>query len=193
MRIENFRIGYFALLGLVLLSVSVVLVGCGDKSEEAAAQGGASKPALSKSVDSESALQMAPDFQVTLFNGETFELSAYRGQVVLVDFWATWCPPCIAEVPHFNELYADYRSKGFEMIGLSVDQGGARVVEPFLISRGVTYPVAMADDALVAAYGGIRGLPTAFLIDQKGRIAEKFLGYREKHVFETAIERLLAE
>lgn len=168
-------------LGFFLLGST--FLGCGDKPEAAVS----AVPLASAASD------LAPDFKVTRINGETFSLSAHKGKVVLIDFWATWCPPCIAEIPHFNELYAAYKPRGFEMIGLSVDQGGRKVVEPFVVSRGVTYPVAMADDALVDAYGGIRGLPTSFLIDKQGRIAEKFLGYREKQVFEAAIKRLLAE
>lgn len=120
-------------------------------------------------------------------------MSGLKGKVVLLDFWATWCPPCRAEIPHFKELYADYRGQGFEAVGLALDEGGADVVRPFVKENGVSYPIAMGTPKVAEAYGGIRGIPTTFLIDRQGRIAEKYVGYRDKAVFERDIRRLLAE
>ena len=135
----------------------------------------------------------APDFQLNDLNGKSIGISALRGKVVLLDFWATWCPPCKAEIPHFKELYTAYQGKGLEVVGISLDQGGPEVVRPFLQGNGVSYPVAMGTDQVVRAYGGIRGIPTTFLIDKKGRIAQKYVGYQDKKVFETEIQSLLAE
>ena len=135
----------------------------------------------------------APDFQLTDLNGKPLQLSALKGKVVILDFWATWCPPCRAEIPHFKELDAQYKSRGLEMIGISLDQGGESVVKSFLQEQGVTYPVALGDERIVRAYGGIRGIPTTFLIDKQGRIAKKLVGYHDKKVFEDQIRLLLAE
>ena len=135
----------------------------------------------------------APDFTVTDLNRTTVQLSALRGKVVLIDFWATWCPPCKAEIPHFKELHSAYRAKGLEVIGLSLDQGGPAEVAAFVKQQGILYPVALATPAIVQAYGGIRGIPTTFLVDKRGRIAEKYVGYQDKKVFEEKIVALLAE
>ena len=136
---------------------------------------------------------VAADFNVPDLNGNPLSLSALKGKVVLLDFWATWCPPCREEIPHFVELYSAHQGKGLEIIGLSVDQGGAGVVTQFVKENKVSYPVAMADMKLTQAYGGIRGIPTTFLVDKNGRIAKKYVGYQSKEVFEREIQKLLAE
>lgn len=142
--------------------------------------------------DSSAGRRPAADFQRADLNGTPLQLSSLKGKVVLIDFWATWCPPCRMEIPHFKELYAAYKEKGLEMIGLSVEEDTG-VVKNFVQSNGVSYPVALADAKLQQAYGGIRGLPTTFLVDKKGRIAKQFFGYNDKAVFEKEIQKLLAE
>jgi peroxiredoxin len=136
-------------------------------------------------------LGMAPDFTLNDLNGRPFSFSETRGKVVILDFWATWCPPCREEIPHFVALYRDYRGKGLEIVGVSLDQGGANAVKPFVKANGINYPVVIGNRKVTADYGGIRGIPTTFIIDRKGRIAEKFVGYRDKAVFEKAIKKLL--
>lgn len=135
----------------------------------------------------------APDFRLTDLEGKPLQLSALRGKVVLLDFWATWCPPCRAEIPHFNELYTAYRAQGLEVIGLAMDQEGPGVVRPFVRENRVSYPIAMDDSRISRAYGPIHGIPTTFLIDRQGRIVKKFMGYQEKAVFEREIRTLLSE
>jgi len=142
--------------------------------------------------DSSAARRPAADFQLTDLNGNPFQLSSLRGKVVLIDFWATWCPPCRMEIPHFKELYDSYKGKGLEMIGLSIEADGG-AVKSFVRSNGMTYPVALADAKLQQAYGGIRGIPTTFLVDKKGRVAKQLFGYNDKEVFEKDIQKLLAE
>ncbi len=136
--------------------------------------------------------EVAPDFRLTDLNGRPLELASYKGKVVLLDFWATWCPPCRMELPNFVELSHTYKSKGFEAIGLSVGED-PKTVKDFLASNGIDYTVAITNGKVEQAYGGIRGIPTTFLIDKKGRIAQKYVGYHDKQTFDKEIKKLLAE
>lgn len=138
--------------------------------------------------------QPAPDFNLKTLDGKTLQLSALKGKVVLLNFWATWCPPCREEIPHFKELYDQYRAKGLEIIGVALDDGGEKDVAPFARQNQINYPlVAAGGQELAQSYGGIRGIPTTFLIDKQGRIAQKYIGSRSKEVFEKEIQALLAE
>ena len=138
--------------------------------------------------------QPAPDFNLKTLDGKTLQLSALRGKVVLLDFWATWCPPCKAEIPHFKELHDQYKAKGLEIIGVALDQDGEAAVRPFAQQNQINYPLsATKAQELAQAYGGVRGIPTTFLIDKQGKIAKKYIGYQDKQVFETEIRALLAE
>jgi len=136
---------------------------------------------------------IAPDFTLTSTEGKEIRLSDYRGQVVVVDFWATWCPPCKAEIPDFIKLYSQYKDEGFQMLGVSLDQGGLNDVVPFMKERGMNYPVVLGTEEVVSAYGGIRGIPTTFVIDKKGYVRGAFEGYREASVFENLVKKLLDE
>ena len=134
----------------------------------------------------------APRIQATALGGRSVDTNALAGRIVIVDFWATWCPPCREEIPHFAALYAKYQPR-IEILGVSLDDGGESVVAPFLREQGVSYPVIMGTEALAAAFGGIRGLPTTFIIDQRGRIYKKYVGYQEAETFERDIAALLKE
>lgn len=162
-----------------VLMIGLAAMGCGAKEAGPSAPAGSRKPAA--------------DFNVKTLSGTSLKLSSLKGKVVLIDFWATWCPPCRAEIPAFKELYDQYKGKGLEILGLSVDQDGEAAVRPFAQQNGINYPLAIADQALTEAYGGIRGIPTTFLIDKQGRIAQKYVGGHEKEVFEKEIQALLAE
>jgi len=140
---------------------------------------------------STSAGPMAPDFTLKDLSGKDFSLSSTKGKVVILDFWATWCPPCRMEIPHFEALYKEYKDKGLEVVGVALDQGGASDVIPFAQANAITYPVVIGDNDVTARYGGIRGIPTTFILDRNGAIVEKFVGYRDKAVFEEAIKKLL--
>jgi len=133
----------------------------------------------------------APDFTVTTIKGEEITLSDLKGKVVIIDFWDTWCPPCRKGIPDFIELYREYNDSGFVMIGLAFGRQGIEKVKEFAEEYNINYPVAIADPSLVNSFGQIRSIPTAFLIDQKGNIVNKYIGLRPKDVFENDIIKLL--
>jgi cytochrome c biogenesis protein CcmG/thiol:disulfide interchange protein DsbE len=135
----------------------------------------------------------APSFTLQDLKGNQISLSDFQGKVVVLDFWATWCPPCVKEIPHFIELYEQYKDKGFAMVGISLDRQGVSVVKSFAQKHRINYPILMTDGQVDKAYGGITGIPTTFVIDRAGNIRRKYIGYRDKAVFEADIKALLAE
>lgn len=132
----------------------------------------------------------APDFTLPLIDGGQLQLSSYRGKVVLLDFWATWCVPCREETPHFVELQQKYGGQGLQIIGVSMDDS-TDPVHTFYQQFHVNYPVVMGTADVGAAYGGVLGLPIAFLIDREGRIYAKHMGATDVAVFEKDITTLL--
>ena len=137
--------------------------------------------------------KQAPDFTLKDANGHTVRLSDYRGKVVLLDFWATWCGPCKIEIPWFQEFERQYKDKGFAVIGVAMDEEGWNVVKPFAQHMSINYRVVVGDDTIGDLYanGGIDALPTTFLIDRGGRIASIHVGLSSKSDFEDDIQELL--
>lgn len=136
----------------------------------------------------------APDFTLNDLKNAEFSMSSVNGKVVLLDFWATWCYPCRVEIPHFIELYDEYREEGLEVVGIALDKGGADVVRPFAQKEGINYTVVLGDTAVANAYGGIRAIPTTFIIDKKGIIHAKYVGVpKDIGVFEQTIKKLLGK
>jgi cytochrome c biogenesis protein CcmG, thiol:disulfide interchange protein DsbE len=132
----------------------------------------------------------APDFNLPLIDGGQLRLSSYRGKVILLDFWATWCVPCREETPHFVDLQQKYGGKGLQIIGVSMDDS-ADPVRTFYQQFHMNYPVVMGTADVGGAYGGVLGLPIAFLIDREGRIYAKHLGATDAAVFDKDITALL--
>jgi len=116
----------------------------------------------------------APDFTSKTINGEEITLSKLKGKVVVLNFWATWCPPCRSEMPLFNRVYEKYRDRGFEIIAISTDSS-ERQVKKFIKEFGIKFPVVMDKQNLVSKYN-VSGLPTSFLIDRDGKIIKVRLG-----------------
>jgi len=135
---------------------------------------------------------VAPDFTLTDLNGARLALSDYKGKVVLLDFWASWCGPCRIEIPWFVQMQEKYREQGFAVIGVAM-QDSPEAVKQFYQNFRLNYPVAMGDDKLAASYGGIFGLPTSFVIGRDGRIYAQHSGTTASEVFQKEIEQLLAE
>ena len=144
------------------------------------------------SGDAQTDHPLAPDFALTELSGQKLDLAEYRGKVVLLDFWATWCGPCRIEIPGFIELQKKYRDQGFTVIGVSLDDS-VEPVKDFYQEFGMNYPVAVSGDKKVdLLYGGIIGLPTAYLIGRDGRIYAKHSGAAPLSVFEEEVKSLLA-
>ena len=133
---------------------------------------------------------LAPDFSLPDLTGQKLDLSSYRGKVVLLDFWATWCDPYREEIPHFVELQNKYGNKGLQIIGVSMDDGPEPVRE-FYQRFKMNYPVVMGNPQTGELYGGVLGLPIAFLIGRDGRISAKHIGATDISVFEKEIKNAL--
>jgi len=143
-------------------------------------------------VKSEKDRKAAPDFSLKDANGQTVKLSDYKGKVILLDFWATWCGPCKIEIPWFIEFEQTYKDKGFSVIGVSMDEEGWTVVKPYIQQRKVNYRVLLGTEQVGQLYGGVDSLPTTYLIDRSGRIAAVHIGLESgKDGFQNEINRLL--
>jgi thiol-disulfide isomerase/thioredoxin len=167
---------------VVLIVVAILLLaGLYEASRHHSAKSG---------VPSAASHSLAPDFNLTDLNGKPLDLASYRGKVVLLDFWATWCAPCRAEIPHFVEFQNNYRDQGLQIIGISMDDD-LKPVRPFYQEFKMNYPVALGTEKLAQSYGGILGLPVTFLIDRDGRIAGKYVGAVNIATIEQGIKSLL--
>jgi thiol-disulfide isomerase/thioredoxin len=133
----------------------------------------------------------APNFVLKTAEGRVVELAKLQGKVVVVNFWATWCGPCRAEMPGMLEVYGAYKGKGVEFVGISLDEGGWKDVAPFVKRMSLTYPIVLGDGAVVRAYGGVDAIPTTYIVDRKGNIVTKHIGYMSKEDFEKNIKAVL--
>lgn len=133
---------------------------------------------------------VAPGFVLADLDGQPLDLSNYRGKVVLLDFWATWCAPCRTEIPHFVDLQNRYRDQGLQVIGISMDDG-PKPVRNFYREFKMNYPVALGTEKVAESYGGVLGLPINFLIGRDGRVATKYVGEVQMPVVEQEVQTLL--
>jgi thiol-disulfide isomerase/thioredoxin len=132
----------------------------------------------------------APDFKLNTLERKALSLADYKNKVVLLNFWATWCGPCRAEVPDLIELQNKYKDR-LQIIGLVVDDEDEAAIKKFAAEFGINYPVALATDAMRLEYGGIPALPTSFVLDAEGRIVQKHEGLRDPVLYEVEIRALL--
>ena len=121
----------------------------------------------------------APAFSAQRLRGEQTPLSAFRGRYVLLNFWATWCPPCLEEMPSMDALHRDYRERGLSVVAVSSDKEGAAVVAGFVEKLGVTFPILLDPDGSVATAYGARNLPVTFLLDRDGNVVAAAQGARD--------------
>jgi len=138
--------------------------------------------------------QAAPNFKVSTIAGQQVSLDSYRGRVLVLDFWATWCQPCRLSIPHLVELDRKYGKQGLQVLGMSADEDGEREVKAFADKNRMSYPIALAGETTLTDYG-VRSVPVMFVIDKKGRVAEVFRGFSDEvaRSSEQLIKKLLAE
>lgn len=141
-------------------------------------------------VPSSSTTSKAPDFTLLDTEGKKISLSNYAGKVVIVDFWATWCPPCRRGIPDLIDIQKQFKNK-VAVIGISVDTDTKSKVVPFMKSMGINYPVVFANSEVVQSYGGIDAIPTSFIIDKKGNISNQHVGLTDKSVLIDEVKKLL--
>lgn len=133
----------------------------------------------------------APGFNLVDLDGNAIDLNAYKGKVVVLNFWATWCPPCRKEIPDFNALQQQYGDKGLQFIGVALDE--EEKVKKWATANTIAYPTVIADDNIKKAYGEMSAIPVTILIDRQGNIRTKYIGMRQKAIVESMIAPLLAE
>jgi thiol-disulfide isomerase/thioredoxin len=134
----------------------------------------------------------APAFQLNDLNGNPVSLAEAKGKIVLLNFWATWCGPCRAEIPDLVDLQKRYADK-FEIIALATDEDDPDEVRRFVLQSGINYRVAMSSDAVRRDYGGIAALPTSFVIDPEGRIVQKHVGLNDPSIYELEVRAMLGQ
>ena len=136
----------------------------------------------------------APDFTLKDANGASVKLSDYRGKVVLLNFWATWCGPCQLEIPWFVGFEQQYKNQGFAVLGVSMDEDGWNAVKPYIAEHKMNYRVLLGDDSVTQLYGGVESLPTSFVIDREGKIAfAPHIGLINKNEYINEIQSLLED
>ena len=168
---------------VILALTTILLISAGCSSSPRTVRAASLKPAAER--------KKAPDFELKDGNGQTVRLSDYRGKVVLLDFWATWCGPCKIEIPWFQEFERQNKDKGFAVIGVAMDDEGWDAVKPFAQQRGINYRLVLGNDKVADLYGGLEALPTTLLIDRGGNIAAVHVGLSGKNEFEDSIQELL--
>ncbi len=134
------------------------------------------------------------DLKIRVFNrSQDLKFEDFKGKVLIINFFATYCPPCQVELLEFSDLYRKFNSQGLEIISFMVDQGGERILPHLIHSKGIKYYVAIADEAILSAFEWPDLLPTTFLVDKDGRIVKKFVGFAGKKALEEAIINLLEQ
>jgi cytochrome c biogenesis protein CcmG, thiol:disulfide interchange protein DsbE len=135
----------------------------------------------------------APLFTLQTLAGDSVSLASLRGQVVLVNFWASWCPPCRIEMPGFERIYRDRRDDGFVIVGIATDRHAEGRIREFIAEHDITYPILLGTGEVVRAYGGVSALPESFLVDRDGRIRHRVIGYFAEPALRAAVNRMLGD
>ena len=136
---------------------------------------------------------MMPSFTLaSAVDDSVIDSNSLAGKVLLINFWATWCGPCREEIPSLIELRKEFGKDGFEVVGISMDEGGRRLVSRFSEKMNINYPLVMGNSKVARAFGGIIGIPQSFLVDRDGKIVNSYAGLINHDVLEKDIKELLA-
>ena len=178
------------ILGLATVAIlaafgAAILHGAGRWSAQRPA------PAASAHINDAWTGKPAPAFLLNTLDGRGVKLSDFRGKVVLLNFWATWCAPCRVEMPWLADFYSRYQGQGLEIVGVSVDDDARDRVAAFVHARNVNYTIVLKDEGVADAYGGLRFLPQSFFIGRDGNIVKQTFGVRGKEDFENDIRQAL--
>ena len=157
-------------LGAGVLAFVLASTGCSNVTDFFGAQH------VKAAVKPEKDRKSAPEFTLKDANGQTVHLADYKGKVVLLDFWATWCGPCKVEIPWFMEFEQQFKDRGFAVLGVSMDEDGWEAVKPYIQDLKINYRVLLGNEEISDLYGGLDSLPTTLLIDRHGRIASVHIG-----------------
>ena len=133
---------------------------------------------------------LAPAFTVRALDGHSVRLSDYKGKVVVLDFWATWCAPCRASLPHLNDVQERFSKQGLVVLGISVDDAEPSEIRQFADKLGLKFRMAMADERVLDIYGPIRTIPTTFFINRKGEVTRRVVGYIDSETLEGYVKEL---
>ena len=165
------------------LGVALALFGCGSGQPD--------KGTAARAVQPKSA---APDFELDNVAGGKLKAADLKGKVTIVDFWATWCEPCIAEIPNWNNIQATHGDEGVTMLGITVESGPLKDIKPKVEALKMNYPVVVGNDAVVEGFGGLIGFPTTFIVTKDWKVYKKYLGMtsNKKAQIEKDIGTLLA-
>ena len=170
---------FFLVIGLLFM-----LMACKQPESDS---GGGYQPPIGEHM------KLVPFKLTSLTDNAVLDSKQLEGQVLLVTFFATWCPPCIQEIPTFIALQDSYKAKGFSVLAFSVDEGDPAPLQRLIEKYGINYPVLLADLDLTKSFGGVSGIPVTFLVNRKGEIVKKYLGYVGHGVLEEEIEKMLAD
>ena len=172
-----------------VLFFSCLEFSCSSSPKPPAAASPSAAPASESAVDKTGS--MAANFTLRDAAGKDIKLTDFKGKVVLLNFWATWCGPCKVEIPWFVEFNKTYRDRGFAVVGVSMDDDGWKSVKPYVAEKKLDYTIVIGNDDLGKLYGGVDSLPTTFIIDRSGKIAYVHMGLEGKDTYQKEILALL--
>jgi peroxiredoxin len=180
-------------IGVIVAIVVIGILGYGylsDTNSTVIAEN-QSKQEKSDSTENQQVKFEAPDFALKNLEGNEIRLSDLKGKIVFINFWATWCGPCRVEVPAFIELQKEYGAENLAILGISLDQGDLSVVAEFAKSYNVNYEILYANAEVVNSYGGIRSIPTTFVVDRDGYLRDRLVGFPGKDYFVQVVNFLM--